>query len=603
MFTKQILVAGLALGAGACSTGSGDTLAVADQAISNAPGIDVSQFQGAIDWSQVRAAGTQFAFIKSGGMFTSGSTYTDPSFATNWSQARAAGVIRGAYYYFQPAFDGVTQGNSLVSQINAVGGLQTGDLPPAIDIELNSGNTVWDPVMANNLTHLQQWLTTVQNAFGKKPYIYTNQSTWQFLGNPQTFSGYPLWVANPGSASPAMPAGGWPTWTFWQNRVESGGVGTVTGMPQASGLDHDLYTGLCDNNVAVGATACASQGDSVQYRCQFGSTPGASLWAPESCNGGICSGSSCTSSSIPPCGTGLFCAGNQIPGSSACTANAQTIFCCPSGQTIVNGACSGTSGTCNGTVAAGNWTGRYWNNTSLSGNPVLTRDDGAGSLNFDWGTGSPGAGCGVPVDNFSARWTRSVSLAAGTYRFSATADDGVRLWVDGVLRIDRWIDQGPTTYTADVTLGAGSHNLQMDYYEHGGGAVARLSWSAIASTSPFCSANCGGGGWWCANDGSCIVNGVAGHNYHCAGNNVAPDRDQACASGCVIAPAGTPDYCQATSFCGGGAWCGNDCVNGYPRTLYSFTSSGAISSVTQCETGFASQTCTIAPSGSPDHCN
>lgn len=234
---------------------------------------------------------------------------------------------------------------------------------------------------------------------------------------------------------------------------------------------------------------------------------------------------------------------------------------------------------------------------------MLTRDDGAGALNFDWGTGSPGAGCGVPADNFSARWTRSVSLAAGTYRFSATADDGVRLWVDGVLRIDRWIDQGPTTYTADVTLGAGSHNLQMDYYERGGGAVARLSWSTVASTSPFCSASCGGGGWFCANDGSCIVNGVAGHNYHCPGNNVAPDRDQACANGCVIAPAGTPDYCRATSFCGGGAWCGNDCVNGYPRTLYTFTSSGAVSSVTQCETGFASQTCTIAPAGSPDHCN
>lgn len=55
MFTKQVLVAGLALGAGACSTGSSDALAVADQAISNVPGIDVSQFQGAINWSTLNA--------------------------------------------------------------------------------------------------------------------------------------------------------------------------------------------------------------------------------------------------------------------------------------------------------------------------------------------------------------------------------------------------------------------------------------------------------------------------------------------------------------------------------------------------------------------
>lgn len=121
--------------------------------------------------------------------------------------------------------------------------------------------------------------------------------------------------------------------------------------------------------------------------------------------------------------------------------------------------------------------------------------------------------------------------------------------------------------------------------------------------APYCSANCGGGGWWCSNDGACIVNGVPGHNYHCPGNNVAPDRDQACANGCVIAPSGFPDYCRATSFCGGGAWCGNDCVNGHAKTLYNFNSSGAVSSVTHCEIGYANQNCVTAPAGSPDYCN
>lgn len=120
---------------------------------------------------------------------------------------------------------------------------------------------------------------------------------------------------------------------------------------------------------------------------------------------------------------------------------------------------------------------------------------------------------------------------------------------------------------------------------------------------PWCSANCGGGGWWCANDGACITNGVAGHNYHCSGNNVAPDRDQACALGCIIAPTGFPDYCKAGTFCGAGAWCGNDCVNGFAKTLYNFNSSGAVSSVTQCQVGYTNQTCVIASAGMPDYCN
>ena len=123
------------------------------------------------------------------------------------------------------------------------------------------------------------------------------------------------------------------------------------------------------------------------------------------------------------------------------------------------------------------------------------------------------------------------------------------------------------------------------------------------TSAPFCSSNCAGGGWWCSNDGACIVNGVPGHNYHCPSNNAPPDRDQACAAGCTSAPPGSPDYCAPTRFCGGGGWCGNDCVSGYPSTLYNFTSSGSVSSVTQCSVGFANQRCTTAPPGSPDFCN
>jgi hypothetical protein len=116
----------------------------------------------------------------------------------------------------------------------------------------------------------------------------------------------------------------------------------------------------------------------------------------------------------------------------------------------------------------------YFNNLTLSGTPVLTRSEA--SIDNDWGGGGPGNG--VNNDNFSARWTRAQDFAAGSYTFSVTADDGVRLYIDDVLAIDKWIDQGPTTYTANKTLAAGSHTVKIEYYERGGGAVAKFSYQA-----------------------------------------------------------------------------------------------------------------------------
>jgi hypothetical protein len=99
------------------------------------------------------------------------------------------------------------------------------------------------------------------------------------------------------------------------------------------------------------------------------------------------------------------------------------------------------------------FTSEYFDNSSLSGPPVLTQGDEA--IDFDWGEGAPSPL--VPVNNFSARWTRTKSYAAGTYRLSVTGDDGIRVLVDGTQVIDGWFYQGPTTYTADVPLSEGQH--------------------------------------------------------------------------------------------------------------------------------------------------
>ncbi len=127
-----------------------------------------------------------------------------------------------------------------------------------------------------------------------------------------------------------------------------------------------------------------------------------------------------------------------------------------------------------------NWKGEYFNNQTLSGTPVLTRNDAA--INFNWGTGSPGAG--VPVDHFSVRWTQTVTAAAGTYRLTATTDDGMRVWVDNVLLIDAWINQPATTYTRDVTLSAGSHAVRVEYYDNTFFAVAQFSYAPVNNPPP-----------------------------------------------------------------------------------------------------------------------
>ncbi len=136
---------------------------------------------------------------------------------------------------------------------------------------------------------------------------------------------------------------------------------------------------------------------------------------------------------------------------------------------------SGAKRNCIEFVPLDHWKGEYFDNKALSGAPLRVRDDGAEFINFEWSGGSPGR-CGVSSDNFSVRWTRKIYFKSGTYRFTVTSDDGFRLFVDNRLMLDKWFDQGPTTYTADLLLSAGDHTVKMEYYQATGQAVASLSW-------------------------------------------------------------------------------------------------------------------------------
>jgi photosystem II stability/assembly factor-like uncharacterized protein len=124
-----------------------------------------------------------------------------------------------------------------------------------------------------------------------------------------------------------------------------------------------------------------------------------------------------------------------------------------------------------------NWKGEYWNNTNLSGPAQLCRDDS--TLDFDWGLGPP-AGT-MPSDNFSARWTRTLSFPAGQYRFYMRHDDGARLYIDDVLRLNAWSTCCRWS-EVEVTLSSGNHTIRMEMFESGGAAYAALRWERLDIT-------------------------------------------------------------------------------------------------------------------------
>jgi hypothetical protein len=123
------------------------------------------------------------------------------------------------------------------------------------------------------------------------------------------------------------------------------------------------------------------------------------------------------------------------------------------------------------------WKAEFYDNRDLDGNPELVRHDA--NIDFDWKSGAPANG--LPKDNFSARWTGSFSFDVGAYRFSGLVDDGARLWIDGQLVIDEWVDGGERQLSTVVGLTKGKHDVKLEYYEHTRDARIRLKWEKVDS--------------------------------------------------------------------------------------------------------------------------
>jgi LysM repeat protein len=121
----------------------------------------------------------------------------------------------------------------------------------------------------------------------------------------------------------------------------------------------------------------------------------------------------------------------------------------------------------------GPWNAAFFNNRDLSGGAVWATN--YPRIDFNWGYGSPSPA--VPMDNFSGRFNCNCNFAAGTYRFVAKADDGVRVYVDGVKVIDQWREQSANIFTsADIPLTGGYHNITVEYMEVGNNALIQTYW-------------------------------------------------------------------------------------------------------------------------------
>jgi len=240
-------------------------------------GIDVSYYQGSIDWAKVKSDGVQFAFIR----VSDGANYQDPNFATYWAASRAHGIVHGAYQFFRPGQDVDAQADLLLAKIGA---LAADDLPPVLDVEAADGLSA-----SQVAAKVKQWVAKVTAAIGRPPIIYTGFYFWRDSVGAPNLTTSPLWHAQYSTASCPNIAPPWTDWAIWQYSS----TGAVSGI--AGNVDMDRWNGDRASLDAFLGPA-GSCGDSA---CTAGET---SASCPEDCG---------------PCGT-INAAGAVIDDGDAC---------------------------------------------------------------------------------------------------------------------------------------------------------------------------------------------------------------------------------------------------------------------------------------------
>lgn len=164
-------------------------------------GIDVSHYQGRINWDSLKSADfpVKFVFIRA----SAGIDGIDSEYTRNWSKADKHDFIRGAYHYYRPNENSLKQAENFIKNVK----LQKGDLPPVLDIETIPSEQSMDSLKSG----LKRWLDKVEKHYGMKPVIYSGESFYtDFLR--EELEGYELWIANYSFFEDEIR----PEWMFWQ---------------------------------------------------------------------------------------------------------------------------------------------------------------------------------------------------------------------------------------------------------------------------------------------------------------------------------------------------------------------------------------------------
>jgi GH25 family lysozyme M1 (1,4-beta-N-acetylmuramidase) len=176
-------------------------------------GIDVSSYQGNVDWAATAAAGNRFAYVKA----TEAANYVNPLFSQQYDGSHAAGMLHGAYHFARPdQTRGADQANYFVDH----GGNWSPDgttLPGAVDLEYNPDG---DTCYGQNRQAMTGWIKDFSDTYhartGRFPVIYTSTRWWNQCVDGVFNTTNPLWVANYANTVGPLPRG-WEFQTFWQN--------------------------------------------------------------------------------------------------------------------------------------------------------------------------------------------------------------------------------------------------------------------------------------------------------------------------------------------------------------------------------------------------
>ncbi|WP_405672521.1 lysozyme [Streptomyces sp. NBC_01530] len=180
-------------------------------------GHDVSSHQKDVNWSDTKAGGARFVYVKA----TESTDYRNPYFGRQYGGARTAGIIRGAYHFALPdRSPGATQAAFFVRN----GGRWSADgwtLPPALDIEYNpydSRHKCYGLSKAGMVDWIKSFSDELKQLTGRRPVIYTTAHWWNTCtGRSRAFaSNHALWIARHDSADAGSLPAGWSFWTFWQ---------------------------------------------------------------------------------------------------------------------------------------------------------------------------------------------------------------------------------------------------------------------------------------------------------------------------------------------------------------------------------------------------